>query len=462
MEHFNFKDFDLNLIKGVAHQSQRKRFNKSEFLKNFHKKQLEFLHIKSDYIVMITGRRPGKSYALAGKIVLTDQLVAPGKAGFYLYATTTMGHAHELMFDNLMKYDKEYSLGWDWSQYKKWGVILTPNKTIIRLMGLYDDRSWKKPQGLGLKGACVDEAQLIENKILINYDNEICSLGRLDFSNIEYGGQMIVAANPPKIHAGHLYDMHLKAEKKQDLEMCTFKMNIRDNPYYTKEQIDKFFKSEGERLGRDSPAFLRNAYGVFAKETDTLVYNITDKNIFTPDEISEDKTNHNFVTGIDMGYHDKDAIGVLECDLDKKVIYVREEFEKNKMSFTNLANKIKHIEKPYYIDIRVADFGGLGLKAQPEFHQEHGLYMIRADKSAKMTWVEKLRDLINLGRIKFKKDSIFVKQAPLIEYNETFEKLNDKTFHSDIHDAILYAVRYVLQRYPKHFQGLGAMIKIQK
>lgn len=431
-------------------------------VKNFHDKQVELLKLKDSYILCITGRRPGKTHALAGKIVLADQTIAPHKEGFILYATTTLGHAHELIFNDLKKWNRIYKLGWDWSQYKKWGIILTPNGNIIRLLGLHDEESWKKPQGLPIKLSITDESQLIKSKILKSFDEEICTMGLLDFSEIgeEHEGQMIVAGNPPKRHIGHLTEMWRRAEKleknkdeNEGMTIVRFHMSIKDNPYYNEKQIKSFFAFTRKRLGlkegEENPAFLRNCYGIWAEETDTKVYNITEENYFKNLPESAPFTT---IMGIDLGYSHHDAIAVLKHFHESKKTYVIHEWQDKKKTISQLASEIIKTNKKFpEINLMVADFGALGVKIKAELRKTHGLKIKAAKKTEKMDWVEKLRDLVNQKKILFKSESLFALDSKKIDYDENFEKIDDKSFHSDIHDAVLYPMRWIMQKFPSHF-----------
>jgi len=458
-DNLNFSDFDINLIKGVISQSEHNLFDEYNFIEeNFHEKQKEFLRLKQNCILMVTGKRPGKTYALSGKIVLIDQTVDPGTPGFIVFATSTMGHAHELMYHPLMKWNKKYKLGWDYSQYKKWGIIMTPNKNIIRFMGLHDSEQYKKAQGLPFKGILIDECQMLKSIQLENFDNEV-GMGRVDFygKGYDHGGQMIFSANPPKVHIGHLTKLWKNAADPDEKTITRFQMNIMDNPFYTPEQVSAFFDSERKRLGlkkgQESAAFRRHAYGEWAEETETRIYNIKPDNIYTK-EPQMQYYKSTTVMGVDMGYHHKDAIAVLKYDHSSGKVYCVYEWEHNKLSFTELANQIKKVDKMFKIDIKIADFGGLGKKAQKEFLISHNLYMIAAKKQEKMVYVEKLKDLIVQKRIFFKPDSIFIKDAEKIEYDDMFEKIQDKHFHSDIHDAVLYATRHIIEKYNHRFKTL--------
>ena len=74
--------------------------------------------------------------------------------------------------------------------------------------------------------------------------------------------------------------------------------------------------------------------------------------------------------------------------------------------------------------------------------------LIAAEKSRKLDYIKILRNEINIGRIKFKKDSQIVEEMSQIIWNEKCDDMDSNNgLHSDLVDALIYSMRYIYNNY---------------
>jgi hypothetical protein len=91
----------------------------------------------------------------------------------------------------------------------------------------------------------------------------------------------------------------------------------------------------------------------------------------------------------------------------------------------------------------VMDAGALGKKIQDEIRRRHNIPMEAADKHRKHEFIKLLNDDLRTGRLKAYENSRFEQDSERStwDYTNPFKPKVNAGFHSDIHDAVLYAWR---------------------
>jgi hypothetical protein len=149
------------------------------------------------------------------------------------------------------------------------------------------------------------------------------------------------------------------------------------------------------------------------------------------------------VFGIDIGWKDADAIAVLGYSAADKHVYLVEEFVANKLTISDLVEKVRELEAHYKPVKMVMDAGALGKKIQEEIRQRHKVSIHAAEKTRKLEFIELLNDDLRTGRFKAITGSRFEEDAYKVQWDHGTPgrpRVSD-TYHTDIGDAVLYAWR---------------------
>jgi len=193
-------------------------------------------------------------------------------------------------------------------------------------------------------------------------------------------------------------------------------------------------------ISEDDPTYRREALAEWVNDLDALVFKFNaSKNTY----ISLPSGKMEYIFGIDIGFNDSDAIAVLGYSYEDKNVYLVHEDIMDKQDITTLANKIKKLQKKYNPIKMVMDAGALGKKIQEEIRMRHGINCDAAEKHRKFEFIELLNDDLRNSRFKAYVGSQFEEDSYKSEWdrnNPDKLKISDR-FHSDIHDAALYAFR---------------------
>ena len=126
------------------------------------------------------------------------------------------------------------------------------------------------------------------------------------------------------------------------------------------------------------------------------------------------------------------------------------EFEKAEQLTSDFAKHIKGCLETKYKDLTpvdlVGDSGGGGKKTLQDMNHQEKLFITSASKHDKLSAIKLLRDKIREGKFFVRRDSIFYREVDLIAWDEHKTKIDDRLYHSDILDAILYALRMLTWR----------------
>jgi len=222
---------------------------------------------------------------------------------------------------------------------------------------------------------------------------------------------------------------------------------MHQNPWLEKKsgrKIADLIQEDMDRMGVtiDHPKIQRECFGRWVTDTESLV-------LHDNEAVNHYETlpllNWTYILGIDLGFHDADALAVLAWCEASPSTYLVEEVITSKQGITPLVAQIEALRKKYDISKMVIDTGGLGKKIAEELTRRHGLPVEAADKVRKMENLELLDDALRRGAIKAKKDSMFAQDTFLMEKDR--DKSNPErivisdSYHSDIIDAVLYSFK---------------------
>ena len=430
----DLENINISLSHMMDQLKDTKDFDKKQFLSDYYPKQVEYIlnNKKSRVTFYYGGARAGKTAGNKGKLVYYDLFHFPQIPGYIIICGPTEKKAKELYWNSLRRLKTYYNLPWSFKVGE--GLIETRNNSIL-FRGLKDISNAQKDQGRKIKLCIVDEPQTIRADVLEHYMNSV-----IIPRTIEVEGEICLTGNPP--HFFHPF-IQKEYDNPGNRQILT---NLFDNESISYEKAHGFINSErkrrGFKKGEEDAAFRREFYGEMVFDNESTIFKATEKNLFA--ELPKGRSEYEKVMGIDLGYKDSDAIVVCYYDREDHSIYVVEEYEKAEQTYEQLMQIVFETSSSHGgIEIKVMDTGGLGLKGVESLMDKYSVDFIPADKGSKMNYVEMLKSEIVANRIFFKKDSKLLKEFPQIVYNWNREKIDDKSYHSDLLDALLYSFRYI-------------------
>lgn len=405
-------------------------FTLAEFSDDF-PKQLAFISDPSRFALACCSRRAGKTIGCVADLVHTA-LVNPGVA--VLYATLTRKLAERIIWDPLKSLIEVYGI--DAKVDEGDLTIRFPNRSVIYLSGAKDKQEVAKYLGYPLKLVYIDEAQSFRPYLKELIDDAIAP------TLIDYAGSLRLMGTPAPVPVGYFYDL------TQNPQWSRHAWTLLDNPHLRRKSgrdpMDLVIE-ECHRRGvtLDDPGIRRHFFGEWTVDSNALVFRWQPHNHF--DEKPTAALRH--VVGVDLGYSDADAIAVLGWDPQDAThkTFLVEEIVKNKQGITDLAEMIRRVVDRYSPLAVVVDAGGLGKKIVAEMQTRFSLPVTEAKKSDKFAHIELVNDALRTGSLMARKDSQFVQDSFLLEWDR--DKSNgdrrvvSDAFHSDIADAVLYAFR---------------------
>lgn len=205
----------------------------------------------------------------------------------------------------------------------------------------------------------------------------------------------------------------------------------------------------------------RFLHGEYADDSELVVYQITDDNRYNKSDFDEwvnkvDKSNVRFTSGLDLGFDDADGFVVIAFSIVDNRRWLIYEHKARRQGIQELATAIRagldYVSQMGFpnSDIQIySDTGGGGKKSVYDLAIVYGLPCVPAYKSDKESAIELLQDDIKSGRFMVPFDGAFDREAEKIVFQladdgeSVIRRIDDKTYHPDIMDSILYAMRYV-------------------
>ncbi len=393
------------------------------------KEQLTFISDPSRYKTAVCSRRSGKSHACAGDMI---NVARTGPHSNVAYITLSRTSAKRIIWPVLMEIIAKFELKCDINNTEL--TITFESGSTIYLMGAKDAGEIEKLRGLSLKRVYIDEAQSIKESILETLIDDI-----LAYAIMDVNGTICMIGTPGPIASGYFYNAAHSGK------WANHKWTIHNNIWIkikSGKEPEQLLAEERARKGIDetNPTYRREALAEWVTDFDALVFKFNaNKNIY--DTMPAGK--YQYIFGIDIGYHDADAIAVIAYNFTDRCMYLVEEDVKSKQDITSLAGRIKKLQTKYGPIKMVIDTGGLGKKVAEELTMRHGLPLQAADKIRKFENIEVVNDELRNGYFKVLRNSQFESDCYKLEWdrdNPEKLKVSDR-FHSDITDAVLYAAK---------------------
>jgi hypothetical protein len=387
----------------------------------------------NDPATLATGccsRRAGKTHGVAGWL-LEGPITKEGSPSLYL--TKTRKSAKRIVWSKLLELNRRYKLGYEANESDL--ILKRDGVGLIHLAGIDTKDEIEKVRGTGWGRIVVDEAQVCPPHIKELVEDVILP------SLVDFNGQLRLIGTPAPVPAGYFY------ECTKSGEWSHHHWTVWDNPFIKEENkkalLEKTLRMRGVKV--EHASIQREWFGRWVEDLEALVFKWNPVTNLFVGELKAYTEPWQYVMGVDLGYDDSDAIAVLAYHQQSPDCFLVEEIVKPKQTITPLMGQIESLVKKYDCSSIVMDTGGLGKKIAIEIQQRTGIAIKAAEKSRKFEFIELLNDALRTGKFKSRKEH-FAHDSMLVEWDRDRSKdgklvINEKSYHSDICDAVLYAYR---------------------
>lgn len=442
----------IEILEWLQSNLDKKRSTDAEFVRFllyrvlFHW-QKEVFNDSSRTITMLCGRRSGKSFVDACKMIdhclggpdvidTPNGRVVKNRVAYYIGLTTEK--AKEIMWPVLTMLVEKTKCPVRHIDNSSLCISFT-NGSEIRLTGNANTAQQEKLRGLDFSMVIIDEMQSQQGLVYF-IDTIIGPI--LDGRN----GILILSGTGP-LTAGTVWEQYIN-----NPAISHYHATMQDNPSIPnyKEALEDVL--EKHRWDRNNITFRREYLGELAYDTTILVY--PKRTYFE----SESSLPEGFVPvkcyiGLDYGYRDCTAFAPVFIDEDNNMVLAHE-FKQQGMSASAKVEKAKElyafIRDTYKLDdiYFIQDHNEQDVGA--DIFSEGVEHVVNAYKKNEVYQIGLVRDCLESGRLRIKKGDHFDQECDRLVWqrdentNTVIYKLDDKAYHGDISDAVRYAVGMVV------------------
>ena len=460
MDRLGTSDMIEKLDDLLANQATRDiDFVRWQIRKDLHDKQRIILDTTSPMVLVITGRRFGKTEADAALAV--DSAISD--VGNVLYVGLTFSSAMKQMWGPIEKRLKKYSIGFVPHQSDGYfEITATGNKIYIQ--GASSRPDFEKIRGDKYRVVIIDEAQ--SQRWLYPLLNEVIKPTTADYGNKT---KLVLSGTSPKTGKTHFEELWNAPDNNSTIRI-TGTMN--DNPFMP--NFPHALEDEMKKYGYDEsdPAWQREYLGVVGLYDETaLVYHLNEEKGFYEDEELYDFIKKHNVTdlyvsgGVDFGFRDSDAACLilgskLKNDPTKFLIWEYKRNEEGQKEYAEALQRGIELVASLNLPLFTTDQAGRRsykffyyhdtneLRTAEDFKRVYGLPMMPALKQDKDFAIGLLQEEVRQGHLKIKRGSYLEEEmrSTLWKRDEKdpriiTREIDDEVFHPDSIDAVLYASR---------------------
>ncbi len=333
------------------------------------RQQLEFINDETRLKALFCTRRAAKSYT-GGLYLIREALGSPGCN--VLYIGLTRQSAHGIIWkDILRELDRNHRLNIKFNE-----TLLTatlPNGSVIWVTGAdTDEQEMNKLLGRKYKLVVLDEASMFT----VNMEQLV--YGILKPATADQRGTICLLGTSSNITRGLFYNITTAREPGWSLHTWT----AHDNPHVAiqwQEELDDIDRNRP--LFKETSLFKQWYLNQWCIDEDAKVYKFNDKSN-RGTHLPQWDTPYNFVLGIDLGHSpDPSAFVISAYHQQSNVLYFVHAEKHLRMDVTDVANKIKELDKRWSFDVRVID--GSNKMAVEELNIRHKVNVVPADKLGK-------------------------------------------------------------------------------
>lgn len=400
------------------------------------KQQQEFIFDPARLKALFCTRRAAKSFT-GGIYLIKEALENPGCN--CLFIGLTRQSAHGIIWKDILRVlDQKFQLNIKFNE-----TLLTatlPNGSVIWVTGAdTDEQEMNKLLGKKYRLVILDEASMFS----INMQQLV--YGVLKPATADQRGTICMLGTSSNIARGLFYDVTTKAEPGWSLHSWT----ALDNPHVREQWLEEL---DDIRLNR--PLFMQTALfkqwylNQWVVDEDAKVYKFNP--LFNRLLALPQFDGWHYVLGVDLGHSpDPSAFVIGAYSSADPTLYIIHAEKHLRMDVTDVANKIKDLEKSFVFEVKVVD--GSNKMAVEEMNTRHATNLVPADKLGK-------NDFINLMNAEFiqRRITLLPMASELAAEYETLVWVSDNgvikeprkehpSIPNHLTDAALYLWRYTYQ-----------------
>jgi len=331
-------------------------------IKNFDK-QKEIFQDPHRYKILAKGRRFGLTKGMANEFV-RRALRSDFKKGLWVDTINANidRYVERFIIPELRKLPKQ--IFWQWKKQAR---------TLIIMDSYIDFRSSDNPQNI--EGFGYDLAFLNEAGIILR--DEYLWHNAIQPMLMEYKAETIIGGNPKG--RGLFYDLYLKGLNPDNKEYKSFHVTTYDNPYLSKQEIDRMVADMPERVAR------QEIFGQFLEDEGAVFRNVKEVMIAQPEKPMPNKR---YIMGVDLAkVQDYTVIVVYDAESHHQVYQAR--FKD--LDWVAQKKRIFAINKYYRSCPVVLDATGVGDPIADDFLQEGiAVIPVKLTNESKREIIEKL------------------------------------------------------------------------
>lgn len=420
---------DKKLAALAAQELLRRRKAKEPIRDESFPKQLAFVDDHSTFVGACCTRRSGKTVGLAYKFInkakIHSNVMMP-------YIALTRESAKNIMWPVLQELNHKHNLGGQFLEAEL--TFKLASDKAVKLFGADMINFTDRLRGIKTPLAAIDEMQSFKSHVEFLVD-DVLTPAISDYAD----GQIAATGTPGPVPKGYFYDL-----SNGKLGFSVHHWTVYENPYMprAKEFVSDLMAKKG--WTELHPTYRREWLGEWVADPDALVYKFNYL-INTIRELPDGK-DWLYVLGVDLGY-DPDPSAFVMCgyNLHDRNLYVIDTHKENKMTVSDVAERIRYYQKQYpFLQITI-DAGAQGKMIAEEIQQRFQIPLIAAEKSGKSGFIEIMNSDFQNGLIKLLTNKTAELQDELLTLiwdTEKTQRVEDSRYDNHLADGLLYAWRW--------------------
>jgi len=429
---------EIVLAEAARRESLKRSFDPKSLLDPNFKHQNDFINDPAKLKALFCTRRAAKSYT-AGLYMIKEALENPGVNCLFIGLTRLS--AEGIVWKDILKViNAKHNLGMQFNNSKLTATF--PNGSVIWLAGVdtHEDEM-RKLLGKKYKLVCLDEASLYTiNLHLLIY-------GILKPAVADNRGTICMMGTSSNITRGLFYDITTGVEQGWNLHTWS----AFDNPHMAVQWGEEIQEIKEKRpLFQNTTLYKQWYLNEWVVDQNALVYKFElARNLYTKRPQALHPEGWTFILGVDLGYEDDSAFVVATWHENERTLYIVATHNQKHMDITDVANKIKELQKTYGVAKIIID--GANKQAVEEIQHRHQVPLEPADKTGKADFIEILNAELIQGRVKIHEGcKNLIDELQTLIWETDGEKIKlPKREHpalpNHLCDAFLYAWRFSYQ-----------------
>jgi phage terminase large subunit len=418
-----------------------------KFLKELTPLQKKIIKDPALYKALLLGRRSGKSYVIAAKL-LEMCLVNNNSSALFISLTNTT--AYKILWRILRSFVSRYNLPCKFNETKH--TVSFENGSEITILGCDNLRDTEKLRGLHFELICVDEAGAFQDHLQYLID-EVLSMALQDNADSE----LWLSGTPNRTSTGYFH----RATTEENSPFKTWTGTVFDNPKFPRWAGKKNWKKLAKdwlaeyllkkNCTEEDNAIQREVFARWIKDTDKMVIDLDwDRNTYS--QLPPIEAELHYLMGVDIGIDDPFSIvtGAYSPFKEYKGLYIVDIFSQTNLITEDAIAILKEKMDIFNPQIVVCDPGGGGKRFQSDFNAKYGVSMVikPASKQEKIRYCDELSNDSKQGNIKFsehlKVEFEEMKQLVWKDKEKNSDIRTTKTLRDDNYDALQYLYRHYM------------------